>query len=126
MIPAGPDGPDFRAGFDVERVEPFLHLALPFEVLVHIVVRHLLAEARVDLVELFEERDGLRDGLLNRLAHGLRLVKARLLFEVADRVARRENRLAREALVRARDDAQERRLPRAVQTYDAYLRAVEV
>ncbi len=64
--------------------------------------------------------------LFDHLAHGLRLVEPRLLFEVADRVARRQDGLAREALVRARDDAQQRGLARAVEADDADLRAVEV
>ncbi len=110
----------------VRGVQLLLHLALTREQLVHLVVRHLFAELGVDLVELFEERDGLRDGLFDDLADGLRLVEARLLFEVADGVAGRKYGLAGKTLVRARDDAEQGRFAGAVEADDADLRAVEV
>ena len=53
-------------------------------------------------------------------------IELRLLLEEADGVAGREHGLAEEVVVDAGQDAQQRRLARAVQTDDADLRAVEI
>ena len=65
-------------------IELLLHLALPFEQLVHLVVGHLLGKLGVDLFKLFQQIDGLLHGFFDDFAHGARVVDQRLLFEIAD------------------------------------------
>jgi hypothetical protein len=110
----------------VLMIEFLLHFALALEQLVHLVVGHLFAKLRVDLFKLFQQIDGFLHGLFDDFAHGARVVDQRFLFEIADGVAGRDHRLAVDLFVDAREDAQQRRLARAVETDDADLRAVEV
>ena len=95
----------FEPRIEVPRVgviELFLHLALPFDELVHRVVVHRLGKFGVDLFEFLEQIDGRLHAFLDDLLDGLRLVELRLLFEIADRVALRKNDLAVKILVGAR------------------------
>ena len=78
----------------VQMVELLLHLALPRDQLVHLVVGHGIGEALVDLVVLVQEVDGLLHALFHDLAHGLFRIELRLLLEEPDGVARGEHRLA--------------------------------
>ena len=97
---------------------------MPIHELVHVGVR--IGEGVVDLVELFEQVDDRLHALLDDLLHRLRFIELRLLLEEADGVAGREDGLAEEVAVDAGQDAQQRRLPRSVQTDDADLRAIEI
>ncbi len=62
---------------------------------------------------------------LDHLADGFRIVQLRFLFEVADRIARREDHFALEILVQPGDDLHQRRFPGAVQPDDPDFSPVE-
>ena len=87
-------------------IQLLLHLALPLEQLVHLVVGHLFGELGVDLFKLFQQIDGLLHGLFDNFAHRARIIDQRFLLQIADRVARREHSLAVDLFVHARHDAQ--------------------
>ena len=55
-------------------VELLLHLALPLEQRVHLVVGHLFGKLGVDLFELFQQVDRLLYGFFDDFAHGARIV----------------------------------------------------
>src|SRR5207302_10744448 len=80
----------------------------------------------VDLFKLFQQIDSLLYGLFHNFAHRSRIVYQRFLLQTADRIARRENGLAVELLVHARQDAQQRRFARAVETDHADLGSIEI
>ena len=102
-------------------VQLLLHLALPLEQRVHFVVRHLFTKLGVDLFKLFQQIDSLLYGLFHNFAYRSRIVYQRFLLQIADRIARRENGLAVELLVRAGNDPQQRRFTRTVQAEHADL-----
>lgn len=110
----------------VELVQALLHLGLPVHELVHLVGLQVLAEARVDAVELLEQVEDMLGALAHDLDDGATLVGERLLLEVADRVALCALDLALELLVEPGHDAQQRALAAAVQAQHADLRAVVV
>ena len=106
-------------------VDQFGQLALPFDQLRHLVVVHRLHELRIDLFVLFQQRDHVGAPFLDHFADGFRVVQLRFLFEVADRVARREDHFALEILVQPGDDLHQRRFPGAVQPDDSDFSPVE-
>jgi len=107
-------------------VQLLLHLALPLEQRVHFVVRHLFAKLGVDLFKLFQQIDSLLYGFFHNFAYRSRIVYQRFLLQIADRIARRENGLAVKLLVHARQNAQQRRFARAVETDHADLGSIEI
>ena len=84
----------------VQMIQLLLHLALPLEQLVHVVVGHFFAELRVDLFELFQQIDGFLDSFFDNFAHRARIIDQRFLFQITDRVARRDHGLAVRSLCR--------------------------
>ena len=109
----------------VYLIDLLVQLALTLDHACHGIVVHRLAQLHVDLFVLFEQSHGRGASLLDNLLDGLVGVELRLLFEISDRVARREYHFALKALVDAGDDLHQRRLTRAVKTDDADLGAVE-
>src|ERR1051325_985254 len=95
-------------------VQLFLHLALSREQLIHGVVRHFLAELRVDLVKLFEQADGSGDGFFDNFTNGARVVEQGLLLEIADGVAGRDDGLAVDLFIDASEYAEQGRLARSI------------
>ena len=100
-------------------------LPLLVEHLVHLLGRHLLAELGVDLVVARQQRANLRDALFDVAEHRLGRIEPRLLVQEADADALGRKRLADEALILARHDAQQGALAGAVQAEHADLRAGE-
>ena len=74
----------------------------------------------------FSKLNSLLYGFFDDFAHRARIVDQRFLFEIADGEARRDDGLAVKVFVDAREDAQQRRLARAIEADDANLRAVEI
>ncbi len=106
-------------------VDFLVELALPLDHAGHFVVGHGFAQLHVDFLVLFQQGHRLGAALLDDLADRLFGVELRLLLQVADRIAGREDDFALEILVDAGDNLHQGRLARAVQTDDAYLGAVE-
>src|SRR5207302_2591541 len=107
-------------------IELLLHLTLSLEQFVHLIIRNLFAELCVDLVELFQQTDSLLYGFLNNFAYCSPVINQRFLFEKANRKPRRDHRLPQMILIHACEYAQQRRLPRSIETNNANLRAIEI
>ena len=86
-------------------------------------VRVGITESGADLVVAVDQLLGLADALGHVAGDVLRRIELRLLRQVPHREARGEARLAGEAVVVARHDAEQRRLARSVRTDDADLGA---
>lgn len=82
--------------------------------LVHLLVGEVLAELHAQVLVLLQQRADRRDGDLDVLTDGLRLVELGLLGDVAHRPAFGQTRDAVVLLVDARHDAKHRRLAGAV------------
>jgi hypothetical protein len=65
-------------------IDRILELALLLEQVVHLVVGHLLAELRAQLVELLQQGAGLGDALLDVAEYVLRGIELGLLGEMAN------------------------------------------
>ena len=88
-------------------VQLLLHLALPCQKLVHLVVGHLLSEGFVYLIIFLKEGNCLGNSLLNHFLHCLFLVQLRLLLKISDGVAGSNHSLAVEFLVHPCQDLEE-------------------
>ena len=88
-------------------VQLLLHLALPCQELVHLVVGHLLAEGFVYLVIFLKEDNCLGNPFLNHFLHCLLRIQLRLLLKVSDGVAGSNHSLAVELLVHPCQDLEE-------------------
>ena len=102
-----------------------LDLGLTVEDLGHLVVVHGLGETIGKLVVLGEQGGGLGGAFLDDLEHGLARLERGLLLEHPDGVTGRAHDLSVGGLLGPRHDPEQGRLPRAVQTQDADLGAVE-
>ena len=107
-------------------IETFLHVSLSLQQRVHLLVRHLFAKLRIDLLELFQQIDSFLDCLFDDFTHCSRIINQRFLFEIANGKTWRDDCLAIDVLIDAGEYAQQRRLARTVQTDNADLRAVKV
>jgi hypothetical protein len=85
-------------------------------------VRGLVGVVHRQLVEALEQRLRRAHAVLDVLLDRLGLVQVRLLLEVADRGAREQLRVARDVVVQAAHDLEQRRLARAVVAEHADLR----
>ena len=103
--------------------QQFGELALAGDELVEVGIG--FGEGVVDLLVFLEHVDDFLDGLLDHFADGLAVVELRLLLEVADRVAWREDDFALIVLVYSGDDFHQARFARSVEAYDADLGAIE-
>src|SRR6266478_6469689 len=104
-------------------VDRVLHARLLGEHLLHLGVGERLAEPHGELVEAREQRARLGHRLLDVLEHVLRRVEHRLLRQVADADALGRQRVAREVVLDARHDPEQRRFARTVRAEHADLRA---
>src|SRR5439155_316790 len=107
----------------VRGVDGVLDAGLLAEELLHLRRRHVLAEAHRHLLEAREQMARRPDGLLDVLEDVLRRIEQRLLRQVADDDALGGRRVAREVVLDARHDAQQRALARPVRADHADLRA---
>ena len=106
-------------------VDEFGELALPLDEFVHLVVAHRFGEFHVHLLIFFQNIHNLLHALLHHLLHGEVVVQLRLLRQIANGVARREDHLALVRLVDAGDDFQQRGFARAVETQHADFRPIK-
>src|SRR6266478_4769466 len=104
-------------------VDRVLHACLLGEHLLHLGVGERLAEPHGELLEAREQRARLGHRLLDVLEHVLRRVEHRLLRQVADADALGRQRVAREVVLDARHDPEQRRFARTVRAEHADLRA---
>ena len=109
----------------VVLVDEFGEFALPLDELVHLVVAHRLSKFHIHLLVLLQHIHDLLHALLHHLLDSERVVELRLLWQITDGVAGREDHLALIGLVEAGDDLQQRGFSRAVEAQDADFRSVE-
>ena len=106
-----------------DLIDPILHASLLGQHLVHFVGVEVFGKARVERVELIEQRADLDGAFFDVALDVLRWIESRFLGQVADRDAGSRKRFAEKRRVVARHDLQERALAGAVQAEDANLRA---
>ena len=109
----------------VDVVNLLVELALTLDKAIHLIVRERLTELHINLLVLLQQSDSRGTSLLDNLLNGLRVIQLRLLLEVANRVARREDNLTLEILVDAGNNLHQGRLTRAIQTDDTNLGTIE-
>ena len=91
----------------------------------HLGGRLRVVEVAAEVLVALDHRLRLRDALLHDLAHGLRVVKLRLLRQVAHLRPLRDLARAEDVRVETGEDLQQRRLARAVAADHADVRPVE-
>ena len=103
----------------IERVEFFLQLRLPCAEFVEIRVG--ISERFVYCIEFRKEVGNLFDALADDFPDRFAFFELRLLFEIADRIARREMRFARKLRIASRKYFKQTRFTRSVRPDDADL-----
>ncbi len=115
---------DLRIEFPgTDLIDSILHASLLGQDLVHFVGVQVFAKARVERVELIQQRADLSGAFFDVAFDVLRGIESRFLGQVAHRDAGSRKRFAEERRVVARHDFQQRALAGAVQAEDANLRA---
>jgi len=107
------------------RLDRILHLCLPVEHRLHLVVVHRLGKAFGELVVLRKQRLGIGCAFLDDLEHRFPRLELGLLFQKTDTVARRPYDLSVACLLDAGHDPEQRRLSSTVETEHADLCAIE-
>src|SRR3989449_10881998 len=105
----------------IDRLNLFLKAALFVQQLFHLIRREFLAEPVAHRFILAQQVDDVPTALLDDFLDSLPLVELGLLLQEPDGIAFGKGDLPKVVLVHARDDAQHRALPRAIQPEDADL-----